>query len=80
MTRSPGLWRPIWSAVRVYRFVRNPMQLAVLTIIVAQALLFGSWWLVLYAVSWCLFSGHQTRRPAPDCLSLRDMSKAIMWN
>jgi protein-S-isoprenylcysteine O-methyltransferase Ste14 len=34
-----------------YRFVRNPMYLAVLTIILAQALLFGSWWLVLYAVT-----------------------------
>ncbi|BCW47419.1 isoprenylcysteine carboxylmethyltransferase family protein [Arthrobacter sp. StoSoilB5] len=33
----------------VYRFVRNPMYLAVLTIILGQALLFGSWWLVLYA-------------------------------
>lgn len=34
----------------VYRFVRNPMYLAVLTIILGQALLFGSWWLVLYAM------------------------------
>ena len=33
----------------VYRFVRNPMYLAVLTIILGQALLFGSWWLVTYA-------------------------------
>jgi len=33
----------------VYRFVRNPMYLAVLTIVLGQALLFGSWWLVLYA-------------------------------
>jgi protein-S-isoprenylcysteine O-methyltransferase Ste14 len=33
----------------VYRFVRNPMYLAVLMIILGQALLFGSWWLVLYA-------------------------------
>ena len=33
-----------------YRFVRNPMYLAVLTIILGQALLFGSWGLVLYAV------------------------------
>ena len=32
-----------------YRFVRNPMYLAVLTIILGQALLFGSWPLVLYA-------------------------------
>lgn len=34
----------------VYRFVRNPMYLAVLTIILGQALLFGSWGLVLYAM------------------------------
>ena len=33
----------------VYRFVRNPMYLSVLAIIVGQALLFGSWSLVLYA-------------------------------
>jgi protein-S-isoprenylcysteine O-methyltransferase Ste14 len=33
----------------VYRFVRNPMYLAVLAIILGQALLFGSSWLVLYA-------------------------------
>ncbi|MCU1517688.1 MAG: putative integral rane protein [Pseudarthrobacter sp.] len=32
-----------------YRFVRNPMYLSVLTIILGQALLFGSWGLVLYA-------------------------------
>lgn len=34
-----------------YRFVRNPMYLAVLAIILGQALLFGSWWLVLYAAA-----------------------------
>lgn len=34
----------------VYRFVRNPMYLAVLAIILGQALLFGSWWLVVYAL------------------------------
>jgi protein-S-isoprenylcysteine O-methyltransferase Ste14 len=33
-----------------YRFVRNPMYLAVLTIILGQALLFASWPLVIYAV------------------------------
>ena len=33
----------------VYRFVRNPMYLAVLAIILGQALLFGSWWLLVYA-------------------------------
>jgi len=32
-----------------YRFVRNPMYLAVLTIILGQALLFGSWGAVIYA-------------------------------
>ena len=34
----------------VYRFVRNPMYLSVLTIILGQALLFASWRLVLYAL------------------------------
>ncbi len=33
-----------------YRYVRNPMYLAVLTIILGQALLFGSWGLVIYAL------------------------------
>jgi protein-S-isoprenylcysteine O-methyltransferase Ste14 len=32
-----------------YRFVRNPMYLAVLAIILGQALLFGSWWVLVYA-------------------------------
>ena len=33
----------------VYRFVRNPMYLAVLATILGQALLFGSWGRVVYA-------------------------------
>jgi protein-S-isoprenylcysteine O-methyltransferase Ste14 len=33
----------------VYRFVRNPMYVSVLAMILGQALLFGSWALVLYA-------------------------------
>jgi protein-S-isoprenylcysteine O-methyltransferase Ste14 len=33
----------------VYRFVRNPMYLAVLAIILGQALLFANWGVVLYA-------------------------------
>ncbi|MEO5921159.1 MAG: isoprenylcysteine carboxylmethyltransferase family protein, partial [Pseudolysinimonas sp.] len=32
-----------------YRFVRNPMYLAVLAIILGQALLFGSWATLIYA-------------------------------
>jgi protein-S-isoprenylcysteine O-methyltransferase Ste14 len=32
-----------------YRFVRNPMYLAVLAIILGQALLFLSWWVLVYA-------------------------------
>ncbi|HLM04474.1 MAG TPA: isoprenylcysteine carboxylmethyltransferase family protein [Blastococcus sp.] len=32
-----------------YRYVRNPMYLAVLTIILGQALLFGSWGALVYA-------------------------------
>lgn len=31
-----------------YRFVRNPMYLAVAAIILGQALLFGSWWTLGY--------------------------------
>jgi len=33
----------------VYRFVPNPMYLAVLAIILGQAMLFGSWGLLIYA-------------------------------
>jgi protein-S-isoprenylcysteine O-methyltransferase Ste14 len=33
----------------VYRFVRNPMYVSVLVIILGQALLLGSWGLVVYA-------------------------------
>ncbi len=35
--------------IGVYRFVRNPMYLAVLAIILGQPVLFGSVWLLLYA-------------------------------
>ena len=36
-----------------YRFVRNPMYLAVLAIIAGQAILFSSFWLVVYgAAAW----------------------------
>jgi protein-S-isoprenylcysteine O-methyltransferase Ste14 len=31
-----------------YRYVRNPMYLAVVAIILGQALLFGSWWTLVY--------------------------------
>lgn len=37
-----------------YRYVRNPMYLAVLAIILGQALLFASWWTVLYAGIACV--------------------------
>jgi protein-S-isoprenylcysteine O-methyltransferase Ste14 len=45
----------------VYRFVRNPMYLAVLAIILGQALLFGSWWLVLYAAAFWVITGSFVR-------------------
>jgi protein-S-isoprenylcysteine O-methyltransferase Ste14 len=36
-----------------YRYVRNPMYVGLLIAIVGQALLFGSWWLLVYAaVGW----------------------------
>jgi protein-S-isoprenylcysteine O-methyltransferase Ste14 len=33
----------------IYRYVRNPMYLAVASVILGQALLFGSWWVLVYA-------------------------------
>ena len=35
--------------VGLYRFVRNPMYVAVLTILVGWALLYGSWLLAVHA-------------------------------
>jgi protein-S-isoprenylcysteine O-methyltransferase Ste14 len=40
----------------LYRYVRNPMYLAVVAAILGQALLFGSTWVLGYAgIVWCLF-------------------------
>ena len=33
-----------------YRFVRNPMYIAVVAIIIGQAVLFGNWWVALWGV------------------------------
>ncbi len=33
-----------------YRFVRNPMYVAVSALIIGQGLLFGSWWVLIYAL------------------------------
>ena len=37
--------------VGLYRFVRNPMYLAVLTVVLGWTLVFGSMWLALYIVA-----------------------------
>lgn len=40
----------------LYRHVRNPMYVAVLSLILGQAVLFGSTWLALYAAAiWAVF-------------------------
>jgi protein-S-isoprenylcysteine O-methyltransferase Ste14 len=40
-----------------YRYVRNPMYVAVVATILGQALLFLDWWLLLYAVvSWAVMA------------------------
>jgi protein-S-isoprenylcysteine O-methyltransferase Ste14 len=40
-----------------YRFVRNPMYLAVITAILGQAMIFGSFTLVLYALTvWAIMA------------------------
>ena len=40
----------------LYRHVRNPMYVAVLSLICGQVLMFGSTWLALYAVAiWAMF-------------------------
>lgn len=45
----------------IYRHVRNPMYVAVLSIIIGQALLFSSWTLVAYAVIGAVVMGSFVR-------------------
>ena len=47
-TPAPPMPTEHLVVVGPYRYVRNPMYLAVLTIIVGQALLFGSWGTLIY--------------------------------
>jgi protein-S-isoprenylcysteine O-methyltransferase Ste14 len=48
-TPAPPMPTAHLVVVGPYRYVRNPMYLAVLTIILGQALVFGSWGTLLYA-------------------------------
>jgi protein-S-isoprenylcysteine O-methyltransferase Ste14 len=48
-TPAPPMPTARLVVVGPYRYVRNPMYLAVLTIILGQSLLFGSWENLLYA-------------------------------
>ena len=50
---TPGPWDPTQKVVATgpYRWVRNPMYIAVLTVILGEAWLFASWPLVVYAVA-----------------------------
>jgi protein-S-isoprenylcysteine O-methyltransferase Ste14 len=43
------------------RFVRNPMYAGLITAIVGQALLFGSWWLLLYAAAFWVITASFVR-------------------
>jgi protein-S-isoprenylcysteine O-methyltransferase Ste14 len=43
------------------RYVRNPMYAGLITAIVGQALLFGSWWLLLYAAAFWLITASFVR-------------------
>jgi protein-S-isoprenylcysteine O-methyltransferase Ste14 len=54
--RASGTPAPIAPTARLvvvgpYRFVRNPMYIAVVAIIVGQALLFGNWWVLVWGVA-----------------------------
>jgi protein-S-isoprenylcysteine O-methyltransferase Ste14 len=42
----------------LYRYMRNPMYVAVVAIILGQALLFGDWRLIVYG----LYSGSRSTR------------------
>jgi protein-S-isoprenylcysteine O-methyltransferase Ste14 len=48
-TPAPPVPTDSLVVVGPYRYVRNPMYLAVLAIVLGQALLFGSWGTLLYA-------------------------------
>jgi protein-S-isoprenylcysteine O-methyltransferase Ste14 len=43
------------------RFVRNPMYAGLITAIVGQALVFGSWWLALYAAAFWVITASFVR-------------------
>jgi protein-S-isoprenylcysteine O-methyltransferase Ste14 len=43
------------------RFVRNPMYAGLITAIVGQALVFGSWWLLLYAAAFWVITASFVR-------------------
>jgi protein-S-isoprenylcysteine O-methyltransferase Ste14 len=50
---TPGPWDPTEKVVATgpYRWVRNPMYIAVLAVILGEAWLFGSWALAVYAIA-----------------------------
>jgi protein-S-isoprenylcysteine O-methyltransferase Ste14 len=43
------------------RYIRNPMYAGLITAIVGQALLFGSWWLLLYAAAFWVITASFVR-------------------
>jgi protein-S-isoprenylcysteine O-methyltransferase Ste14 len=43
------------------RYIRNPMYAGLITAIVGQASVFGSWWLVLYAAAFWVITGSFVR-------------------
>ena len=46
----------------LYRRMRNPMYLIYVTIIGGEALVFGSWWVLVYALLvWCLAHAYVVR-------------------
>ena len=50
---TPTPWRPTKRVIDrgAYRFVRNPMYVGIIAIIVGQAILFASGWLVAFAAA-----------------------------
>lgn len=54
--RASGTPAPVAPTARLvvvgpYRFVRNPMYIAVVAIILGQAVLFGNWWVAVWGVA-----------------------------
>ena len=58
-TAVPLLPPTVFVAVGLFRFFRNPMYAGLVLVIAAEAIIFRSWWLLLYAVfTWLVMHSY----------------------